>query len=167
MSHVHRPGRIGRDELDQDALGRLGATGPERLPGGQHLRERVDEPRSARKRFRKPGPATSKRARLAPSRRLQLLAEPLGDGARWRAQPRREQQRGVRRVVAEVRARRTLQHDPPARAVLAGGLSRQLAGSRQHGLTQAVQRRQGTARQGSKATRSSIRASSSVAILAA
>ena len=100
----------------------------------------------------KPGPAISKRSSCAPSERAQLAAESLGDLARRRAEARREQQRGVRRVVAEVGARRTLQRDRAApanaaeqslgagRAVPLAGFAEQLARGLQQRRAQRLQR---------------------------
>ncbi len=44
VADVHRSGRVGRDELDQDALRRRGAPGAEPLAGGEHSGQRVRQP---------------------------------------------------------------------------------------------------------------------------
>ena len=96
-----RPGRVGGDELDLDALA-LRRPAPNASPG---RRARRRPPRryqaSARNRLRKPGPATSTFSTLRAEPLLQRGAEPLGDRARRLAQRGREQHRGVGGVVAE------------------------------------------------------------------
>ncbi len=135
MADVHRSGRVGRDELDKDAFAGVGAVGPECLPGIQNLSERASEPGVGEKEIEK----TRSRhlealdARAEPT--LQLSPQSLCHLARGSTHHRRQQQSGVGRVVAEVRARWTLQHNPPTGTGLARGLARQLSGGRQHGLT--------------------------------
>ena len=51
-----RAGRVGADELDQDALGGLGRAGAEVVARAGMCGQRAAEPRSVRNRFRKPGP---------------------------------------------------------------------------------------------------------------
>ena len=60
-------------------------------------------------RLRKPGPAISTRSTAGPSRAPDRLAEPLRYCSRRLAERRREQHRGVGRVVAEVGPRRAVQ----------------------------------------------------------
>ncbi len=62
----------------------------------------------------------------------QRIAQPLGQLARLGARGWREQQCGVRGVVAEVLARRALERDRS----LQGGAAGVLAGEGQHGLAQ-------------------------------
>ena len=105
----HRPGRVGAHELDQDPLGRSRGRPPSRSPAASSAAVASRCQRSERKTLRKPGPATSIRSALVAEDPLELVAQPLGDLARRRAGGRREQHRGVGRVVAELGLRRALE----------------------------------------------------------
>ena len=59
---VQRPGRVGGDELDQDALGRIGRRRSEPLAGAARLTIARRYHSSARKKLMNPGPATSIRS---------------------------------------------------------------------------------------------------------
>ncbi len=124
----------------QDPLGRGAAPGAELLPGGEHARERRDQPAVGEEQIHEARPGHLEALELGPEPLLQRLAEALGDLARRGPEARREQQGGVRRVVAEVcgalerdRARpRRSARSRPARAPTARG--------REHLRAQLVQR---------------------------
>ena len=100
---------------------------PQSSPAATTCRAAATYHGSARKTFRKPGPATSTRSTASPSRALSFSPEPLRDLARGRAERGREQHRRVRRVVAEAGLLRPLQ----ARARRRRGLAvAQVAGGR-------------------------------------
>ena len=83
------PGRSGWRSRTRPGSARrlLGGAGAEPLAGGERSRpRRRGASESARKRLRKPGPATSIRSTLRPRRRSSSTAQPLGDLARRRAQ---------------------------------------------------------------------------------
>ncbi len=108
---VQRAGRVGGDELDQDALGRGRRRRAEtRSPAAARLTIARRYHSSARKRLTKPGPATSIRSTVSgPSCSLELDGEPGGDVARVFAQRRGEQHRRVGAVVAQLRLGRPFQ----------------------------------------------------------
>ena len=115
VADVHRPGRVGGDELDQDALAaRAPPPAPNASPAASTSRERAVQPgRQEQVQKARPGDLEA----LEAARRAAAAArspEPLGDLARRAAEAGRQQQRGVGRVVAELRARRTLERDLPA-----------------------------------------------------
>ena len=144
MTHVHRPGRVGGHELDQNPLARQIPAGIERRPRGKHIGESRDQPRVGEKQVEKsrPGNLESLKARAEP--RLQGTPEKLGNLAGGGVEASRQEQGGIGRVVPEIRARRTLEGDVPTSRNRGGHIRRgagELSRSRQHGSAQAIQRR--------------------------
>ena len=106
---VQRPGRVGRDELDVDRHRRIERRGAEPLALGEHVGQRVDEPLIAQVEVEKPRSGHLGTLQHPSEPRLELAGEAPGDLVRPDPQARREQQRRVGRVVAEVGARRLLE----------------------------------------------------------
>ena len=131
VTHVHRSGRVGRDEFDQDALAPGDAAGAELLPCGQRVAERVQQPGIGQEQVHEPWTRDLDALQPGAEPALQRAPQPPCHLARRGSQARRQQQRGVGRVVAEVRARRPLQRDP-------GRASAQLSHGLQHGAAQAA-----------------------------
>src|SRR6202043_2024971 len=101
MADVHRTGGVGRDEFDQDALGRPGATRAERVPGGERTGERAGEPGVGEKQVEKARSGHLEALEARTERPLERAAEALRDLAGRGAETRCQQQRGLGRVVAE------------------------------------------------------------------
>ena len=105
-----RPGRVRRDELEQRSA-RAGSAppAPNRSPASSTECSARRCQSSDSTRFRKPGPATSAPSSSSPNVRRNASTNPLGDLPRRRRQHRREQHRGVRRVIALALAPRPVQ----------------------------------------------------------
>ena len=148
MAEVQRPGRVGGDELDVDPLGQRRAAAAEGVARARARRPSASAYQaSARKRLRKPGPATSTLHELVAEPRGHGLPQPRGDVARLLAEHRRQQHRGVGRVVAEVGP----WAGAPATGATAGGVpvAAQVGGGVLEGGAEGVERRHvndGTAR---------------------
>ncbi len=108
---VQRPGRVGGDELDQDALGRVGRGRAEPLAGGAQAGHRAPVPSVGKEEVDEPRPChldpldAAGGAELAP----QLDPEALGDGARGLTERGGEQHRRIGAVVAELRLGRAVE----------------------------------------------------------
>ena len=103
-----RPGRIGRDQLDLDALARRRRAGAVVAPAASISASASRYHSRASQRLTKPGPATSARSTCGLARRL---GELLGQLARRLAPLRGESKRDVRRVVPVRGVRGSLELD--------------------------------------------------------
>ncbi len=130
MAHVHRTRRVGRDELDDDPLTGCHTPATEALPRRQQLAQRSAVPGVGQEQVQEAGARDLEALQLLTQTLVQQLAEMLCQLARLRAHGRREQQGGIRGVVAEIRTWRALERDRSMRARAAG----LLAGEGEHGL---------------------------------
>ena len=73
MPDVHRAGRVGRYEFDEDPLGCSASRAPNASPAASACASAAVSHASDMNRLTKPGPATSKRSRLAPNRSCNAL----------------------------------------------------------------------------------------------
>ncbi len=108
--HGDRPGRVGAHELDQGAA--LAAGGDASTPAGATLGDQTGgagEPLVGEEQVDEAGPGDGDVREAVPEPPAERPGKPLGDLARVSAGERREQQRGVRREVAELGLRRPLQ----------------------------------------------------------
>ena len=104
-----RAGRVRAHELDQDALAGRRATRPVLVAGLDRAGERAMVPVVRHEQVEEPGAGDLDALDSLTEPVAQHVAQALRDGARRLAEHRREQHRGVRRVVAEVGARRALE----------------------------------------------------------
>ncbi len=129
---VHWTGRIGRHELHDDPLGRARPRASEALAGGEYRGQGGAVPRVGEEQVQEAGSGHLETLELLAETLSQCLAEALGQLARRGAGRGREQQRGIGRVVAEVRSRWALERDRLPAGVPLGDHG----GYRQHGLAQ-------------------------------
>ncbi len=104
-------GPVGLAETNSTSTrsGGFGRAGPNSSPASSRRRRLSRCQRSARKTLTKPGPATSMPLGARTEARSELIAEQPGDLPGRLTAGRREQHRGVGRVVAELGLRRALQ----------------------------------------------------------
>ena len=111
VTDVHRPGRVGRDELDEDAFAARRPARAEPIAGGESARQPVAQPGAGQEQVKeaRPGDLVALKKPTEPA--LQFGAETLGENTRRGAQRRCEQQRGVGGIVAEAGLGRTFERD--------------------------------------------------------
>ena len=84
VAHVHRAGRIGRDELNQDALRLARSARAEVLARGEHLGERARQPGVRQEQVHEARAGDLEALEARPEALLQRVPEALGDLARRR-----------------------------------------------------------------------------------
>jgi hypothetical protein len=109
MADVHRPGRIGRDELDQNALALRRRPPAPLVAGSEHVSGRRDVPAVGEEDVQEPGAGDLDAVDPVAEPVLQRRAEALGNLARRRLERLGHQHRRVGRVVTQPGLLRPLQ----------------------------------------------------------
>ena len=113
----------------------------EMLAAGQHRHQRSQQPAVGEEQVEKARARHLEALQVGAEMLLQGAPQALCDLARGLAQTRRQQQRGVRRVVAELRSAGSLQADRRARAAGALAGAREALRGEQHRCPQVLERR--------------------------
>jgi hypothetical protein len=125
VADVHRPGRVGRYEFDQDPLGRLRVARSELPARAQGRRQRAPAPGVGHEQVHEARPGDLVLLQILAQLRGQLGSQALRQDTRRHAHARRQQQRRIGREVAELRALGALQRDRRALPGAVAGLLRQ------------------------------------------